>query len=169
LTGFNVLSLKLEDLIGDRFGCWPIYGAECPRKCIVTVTVADLITDDETHNFIGGGVVLIGLNVPIILEGDVLSFELVKVDDDVIALGHCDLECLCLDGIGKEPTVGTDDMEGDSRSSAIDFEVKLELSANGSIKHAEAVFAWFNLEVWPRLPVAAGKMLEVEDSVKFWI
>jgi hypothetical protein len=161
---------ELEASVDTALHWWEGNIAERRWKVTVVGCVLHVFADDKLHDLVGSGVVLIVLNIATILESDILSGELSKVEDDFPALSHRDFEVAALHRLCQQTSVRTDDVEVDCL--AINLESELECSADSSIEEPEAVLAGLHLVKGPRLSIdvddiakeRVGLILGIEES-----
>jgi hypothetical protein len=163
-------SAELEAPIDTALHWWEGNVAERRWKVAVVGCVLDILANNELHDLVGRGVVLIVLNIASVLKGDVLSRELREIEDDLPTLSHRDFEVAALHRLGQQTSIRTDDVEVDRL--AIDLESELECSADGSIEEPQAILARLNRVEGPRLSIhvddiaieRSGFVLGVEES-----
>ena len=117
--------------------------------------------DNELHDLVGVEIVGIRSNIIRVPQRDVLASKGSKVEYNLVAFGHADVDLGSGDGPNKEPSVACNDLERDlcTRPSR-PAEVEEEGPGDGGVEEAEAILARLNVKEWPRLSV------DVDDIAK---
>lgn len=100
-----------------------------------------------------------GVDVVVVLEGDVLALEEAEIADDLPALRHGNIELSRVHRVEEQASIRADDLEIGTSTRRI-FEVQLEGPADCSVQEAESVLAGLDIEVRPRLSIYVDNIAE---------
>jgi len=155
------LTLELELVFDSSVGRWEWHIAEFGGKVIVLVRIGNSVSDNELHDFVGVEVVGVVGHLLVAPQCHVAVLVGAEIDNDLPSFSHGDIELGCIDRVQKEASVRPDNLEVDPGADLCSlFEVQLERAANGSIQETEAILAWLDLEVRPRLSIDVDDIAE---------